>query len=271
MKWTFAPVLALAALSEVCAVVVQRTPAGSPERAAAALLLVLVLPGLALRRLLMRGESGGLLLVPALSLALTILVSAGLYVAGIRLGLTSWSQSLAAAVICFALASLPWRTSLTGAHRHRIRLSAVTTIAILCAVGLVASATIVTARSVHRQHREDRFTQLWALPGGDRITVGIYNHEGSARRYLLRARLGRRLLRSEMIPVAAGASWTRTLALLGRGNLRFSVTARGQGPRVYRWVELHAVGSPPPSSRPRRTTGPRAPPSAPRSGGRGRR
>lgn len=270
MKWTFAPVVALAALSEVCAVVVQRTPAGSPERVTAALLLVLVLPGLALRRLLMRSERRSLLLVPALSLAVTILVSAGLYVAGIRLGVTSWSQSLAAAASCFALASLPWRTSVTGTHSRRLRLSAVTTIAILCAVGLVAAAATVTARSVRRQQREDRFTQLWALRSGDRVTVGIYNHEGSAQRYLLRARVGRRLLSSETVPVTAGATWTSTLARPGRGTIRFSVTARGPGPRVFRWVELH-VGSPPRSSRSRRPIAPRGASGAARSGGRGRR
>ena len=245
----FAVTVGLGAVA--CAIVVLWTPAASPERVIAALLLGFTLPGTAILLLMPARGSGRaemLLFAVGVSIALLILDSFALYVVGIRLNRVSWAWSLTAiTVMCAALSRVnprrPWvAPSLALAPKGGSTARADTAIVALGAVAaaiLLAVAAVITAHSVAHRANSDHFTQLWALPdsaAANSVTVGMFNHEGRPLHYALEVSHDGQLLRSQTVSLPAGGRWSETIRTVS-GPLRFSVTSTGQHP-VSRWVEL---------------------------------
>lgn len=218
-------------LTAASTAVVLTAAAHSPQRIVAALLLVLVLPGLAALLLLRSTDRplprppDGLLLVPALSIAIVILDSAGMYVSGIRLDLHSWTISLAVITASLTIAgavrlALGRRVpdELAGSRRPRGRRqliargahTLVLVEALLIACGMLAGAGALTYASVNSRNNADRFSQLWLLPsasGSRSATVGIFNHQGATVSYRLEVSANGHEIRSQRVNLANGASW----------------------------------------------------------------
>ena len=246
--------VALVAVAGACAALVVDTPAGSPERVTASLLLALALPGIALVRLLPGagyGRAGELLLALGASVAVLVLDSALLYILRLRLDLRSWAWSLAAITAVCAVASLVRRCPRSDGAPHPVSAgrrpaigrsgAAVGGLAGACVAALLVATVLITGHSVTHRSGADHFTQLWALPSPAKtgqITVGLYNHQGRAHAYRLAVRRRGRLLRAQTVALRSGGRWTATLSgLPARGSVRVSV--RSNGPhRVHRWVEI---------------------------------
>jgi len=234
-------------LAGACLAVILTTPASSPERVAAALALIFVLPGLGvLEALPVRGIRGlGLLvLVPAVSLAVVILDSAALYVCNVQLGTRAWTVSLAAiAVVAAQLGILRSAGHVRWRWRGgRVRVAFGGLAAMIAGGVLLAAAVVATAGSASKQRRDDRYTQLWALPdptGARAATVGIYNHEGAAQTYVLRAHeTGRTLTIS--VTIGSGGTWSSRVSYpAGERSLRVNLSMNGNPAPVYRWVQLN--------------------------------
>jgi hypothetical protein len=229
----------------VCATLVLVAPSGSPERVVAALLLVFVLPGLALSRLVPVGRTGAggtALLALSLSVVAVILVSAGLYAVGARLDLTSWALSLAAVTVLAELAALFAGTGDVVRMPPRVPVPATLAVAGLCAAALLTGAGIVTATSVQRRERSDRFTQLWAMRangGNAAVTIGVANHEGMVKHYRVAVLGDGRTLWQRAVSLGAGQVWTTAVSRPPSvGDLRVNLTAAGS-PHLRRWVALH--------------------------------
>ena len=239
----------LAALAGGCVAVVLCTPSGSPERVAAALLLLLLLPGMAALALLRSGAAdhpvGHALLAVGLSLAIVVLASGAVYVVGIRLDERSWAIAVGAITVGLAAGATlrrapvqPWPRPAISIHRLLPLLAGV-----VVAAGLLAGATLATVSSVRHRDRDDRFTQLWALPaagGATAADIGIANHEGASNTYALRVYVNGHLTRTSQVRVGSGQSWTAEQRFAaGARSVRITLTLPGVAQRPYRWVELH--------------------------------
>lgn len=239
----------LAAAAGGCVAVVLATPSSSPERVAAALLLLLILPGTAALSLLRpdaeRHHGGEILLAVALSLAIVILASVAQYVVGIRLDEHSWAISVGAITLALAAGaairrapSQRWTRPVTS-----LRVLLPPFAGALVAAGLLAGATLATVGSVRHREREDRFTQLWALPASGRdptASVGIANHEGASKTYTIRVYVNARLTRTAKVTLASGQSWSADEHYSAAARtVRITLTLAGFPKTPYRWVELH--------------------------------
>jgi uncharacterized membrane protein len=247
MRSRLLPVRFVVTLSSVCAATVALAPAGAPERAVAAMLLVFLLPGLGLSELVPVapgiGAAGRALLAVALSVAAVILDSGALYVADVRLGLDSWALSLAGiAIACSAGSLLRRRAPLDAPRVPRIHLHVPLVVATACAAAVLTGTTLLTVSSVAHRARVDHFTQLWALPAtapSREVRIGIYNHEGTSETYRLVVRSDRHVVRTQTVPVALTQSWTTTqLRPKGASDLTISISRIGAGAAVRRSVEL---------------------------------
>ena len=249
---------AVALVAIACAALVVSTPAASPERVIAALLLALALPGIALIELLPgaeRGWTGAVLLALGVSIAVLVLDSGLIYILGVPLDLASWGWSLAAITAGSAVASSVCRRPEPHGARHPVPAgrrpalgrpgAAVGGLAGACVAGLLVATVLITAHSVTQRSSADHFTQLWALPSTTttgQITVGLYNHQGRAHTYLLTVRRSGKLLRDRTVALHSGGRWTATLSKLPAGVIRISTTSNRPG-RVHRRVKLWLGGS----------------------------
>ncbi len=266
-----APLLAAAAVAVALA-----APSRSPERVVAALLLVLALPGVPGSRLLRpsRGDAERdgswpagaferLLLIPALSIALVILDSVALYVAGVKLDLDSWTLSLAAITVALGIVELLPFARPRHAEAGRRAVRGVSRPAREHAAGCACARRFTCGRARHgdaggrgsahiRQRHQprhaDHFTQLWLLPsaGGHRSSaIGVFNHQGSHGSYRLRV-FANGVRSAHSCDVGNGATWR------GRNRIRHT-------PRRCVWRFADAGGAPqvtmlhiyPPPPRPR--------------------
>jgi uncharacterized membrane protein len=218
----------VATVAGLCAAVIELLPAGNPARAIAALLLVLVLPGVALL-----GASGasrpptpieGRVWETGLSIGATILVTLALYAVGVKLDLSSWTLALTALT---ALTCAVWTIRAPANTRsfrfRRPPAPALRKLALLAAaLMLMGGAAAVTVNSVSRTDAASHFTQLWILPAtathGD-VRIGIYNHEGHDQTYAVEVRRGdRELLALPAVRVRAHTSWTRLVSVPAGGR-----------------------------------------------------
>jgi uncharacterized protein YfiM (DUF2279 family) len=245
--------LLLSAVTVGCAAVVLSTPARSPERVAAALLLLLALPGTAAASAL-RARTGSLtgstaLMCGALSIAIVILVSGGLYAVGIRLDARSWTIAVGSVTILLSAAGaitsrtlVPRRWSRPPALRVLFPLLA----GALIAGCLLAGATLATVDSVRHRDQADRFTQLWALPaagGTAAAEVGVSNHQSTSERYTLRVSVNGRPADRRIVNLRSGQSWTAQQDFpAGTRTVRVTLSLAGSTSDPYRWVELHFAG-----------------------------
>jgi hypothetical protein len=240
----------LAAAIAGCAVLVWVTPSGSAERVLGALLLLFVLPGAALGRLLWppeaRQSGAGLLLSPALSVALVILDSAVLHVSGIRLQQRSWTASIGAIGVALCVLGIFWpRTVSPRRDRRRFPragLVAPLVAAVVLSGAILAGSGLITAGSVRHQQRVDHFTELWMLPaasGAHTATIGIYNHEGATRTFLTRYYLNGHFKFRRSVVVAANRSWTTTESFPARSKrVRVTIASPGDPGSVLHSVRI---------------------------------
>jgi uncharacterized membrane protein len=247
-----APSLAAASLAgagaAICTPLVILLPSGEPLRVAAALLLILVIPGLALSEAL---SSFGRLhgperasVVTGLSLAAAVLSSLALYAVGIRLSVASWTSCLGAiTLLSCAVATL--RALRSGGRRGavapaRSRPRATTVVWFGVSVLALVASAIIAARSTTRTEKGSHFTQLWIIPGDKAGTalIGIYNHEGMSQSYSLEVRQGARVL--QLIPsvdVSDIHTWTEAAPpSIGHRQLTVVIRRGGLNTPVYRRV-----------------------------------
>jgi hypothetical protein len=240
-----------AVLGIVATVLVLAMPASSPLRAVSAMLLILLLPGVGIARLLTEpanwhfGVERGLMVL-LLSLASVVLCSVGLYVFGAPLNAESWTLSQGVVVVVAALVNLAANPRASSGKRSVARVGRLRRTFLVVGVLLpVAGATAVTIPSVRHRDARDHFTQLWAQPADDDrvIAIGVYNHEGMSRRYLLEV-TGAKGASEYSALVPPRTTWTTAVARdpkveVFRAVLRGSVTAAGP-----QSVELHLPPGP---------------------------
>ncbi|HZU59327.1 MAG TPA: hypothetical protein VE983_00075 [Solirubrobacteraceae bacterium] len=246
--------LGLSATTGLCAAGVWLTASGSPERAIAAFLLLLLLPGLAVTRLLPQAqdEPGGarLLLTLAISLAVVIIDSAVLYVAGIRLDVHSWTLSVGGITFVALVAGLLARAPASRGLAPRPQLSQVAAISagVLVAGALIVGAVLTTQAGVRAQAQADRFTALWALPMGQGppgVRIGVFNHQGAAESYVLSVSVNGSPYASLNPTVQPGGRWETSLPVSPRGHqLIVRLSSVSRSPSIQRTVQLRLTPTP---------------------------
>lgn len=241
----------LVALTAASGAAVWVLPSGSVGRVIAGCLLVLVLPGFALAELLAGPEpyrgAGRILLIPGLSVSVVILVSAVLYVTGVRLDLHSWDISVGAVTVVAAVAGAIARSPVQDLVSLPVKPLAILLVGAILSGCLLAATVLATTHSVRQSERADRFTQLWALPTGPgrrSARIGVYNHEGRATTYVLRTFLDSRLASTRSISVRSGVTWTATRKLARRvRTMRVTLSLASAPDTLFRAVHLNLVPS----------------------------
>lgn len=234
-------------LAAVCAAVASFPGIPEPARAAAAVPLVLVLPGYALasaafgRRRLDPAER--VLLTAALSLAAAVLVALCLDVTPWGLHRRSWAVGLAALTVASALAAAirrqdrPVRLRALGPTRAQAAV-------IGCGAVLVGVAIWLAARPLPASGG-DGYTALWLLPAPaspDVVRVGVWSGELEPTTYRVSLRLGTRVLRMWHLRLATSGRWEVRVALPRGGGELVALLYRGPRDAVYRRVDLRRGG-----------------------------
>lgn len=233
-----------------------------PLRAVFALQLILVLPGYALTALALGKQVRGaarVALVVGVSLAATALLGVVLNLLPSGLTTDAWAVALAGVTIIAALAALRrrllererWRAATWRAVWPGGRPAALFALA---AVAVAAAIVIGDTGALHQQ-REEKFTQLWILPGtsGHTVQVGVKNGTPAPRTYRLvlaatpgsgASLLGPRVLQAwPRISLPPGEQWQATLRVpdaLGRQRLQGQLYRAGSA-SVFRHVDLAAT------------------------------
>jgi uncharacterized membrane protein len=239
----------VAVLSVVCALVTA-SGAGEPMRVAAALPLLLVLPGYALTSALFaRSRCDGVervLLALALSLAAAVVVALGLDVAW-RLDRTSWAISLATVTVASAF---------VGVARHRdrplairrspaLRPSLAQTAALAGSLILVAGAFWLATRPLAVRSAQG-YTALWLVPDGaspGTVRVGVRSGELEPSAYRVALRVGRRVVRRWDLRLTPAARWESDVVVRTANRKVTAVLYRGRSREPYRLVALRGGGS----------------------------
>jgi hypothetical protein len=107
---------------------------------------------------------------------------------------------------------------------------------VAAAIGGVAIA--VATSGVHEQQSRQRFASLWAVPSGERVEAGVWNH-GAPARYRLEVRSGGRPVESRQLRLAPNQRWSALLgpAVSASGPETMITLYHGRVP--YRSVELN--------------------------------
>ncbi len=222
-------VIALAAA--ICAVILCSGIEPASIRIIPAVLLMFLLPGLALALALPRaaGWPERLAIALAASMSLLALAAVALDALGIEIGSTQITVVLAVLTVAICAAVALWSEpdhapplpSLRAISRRDAAFVAV-------GVALLAGAGVISALSVERQRDRDTFTQLWALPAPgqtDVAQVGITNHEGDARTYVVSTTIGRGDVMRRQVSLADGeTSVYEQLVEPDAGPLRVSLS-----------------------------------------------
>jgi uncharacterized membrane protein len=235
--------------------------APAPIRVASGLTLYLILPGLAIMRVIrFRTRIEGterLLLVPGVSVAIVVITGLLLNTAHIRLTTTNWAIALGVVTAAGLLAGAKledahevrpqsrrpraWQTTASAGGRRSlgIGLAAVLAVAALA----VSGAVVIGVLGQRDRDRESAFTELWALPGprsGSAIRLGVRSYERGDVHYRIRVSIEGRVVRSQPLMLRPGQTWHSSQPAAKRGE-RVDVTllASARGP-VYREVHLTA-------------------------------
>jgi uncharacterized membrane protein len=215
-----------------------------------ALVAVLVAPGyLLLLALFPRGgprDAERVMLVIGVSLAVTVISGLILQLTpqGITAARVDWVLGAIVLVLAVCAAVRVWmsRRAAPSADGQRadFRLRA----AVLGAPLLLAGALGVVAFVIARDDaigvsRRSSFTQLWLLPRHGGAQLGVASFEHGARRFTITVTAGRRVLDRTAITLAAGATYTRNIALTPRQSVTKRIEARlfvGDSTVPYRMV-----------------------------------
>jgi uncharacterized membrane protein len=226
-----------------------------PLRVAAGLVLVLVLPGLAATRALHpRGRTEQLLLIPGLSLSISILVGLIAYAANFRLTTGVWAVALGLATIAGLVAGFKpgsvdegraevGYAPLRGGLLPRPPSLQSSVGPLLVVAGCLATAlAVVVAINGQRHAPTPGFTELWAIRTHTgkvpSVALGVRSHEWSDTRYRLRISVPGRAARVQSIQLRPGQSWQRR-EKLGTSKAGVTVTlTKLPGHLAYRHVHL---------------------------------
>ena len=203
--------------------------------------LVLVLPGYALLEAI-GGEALGreqrVVLVPALSIALDVVVA--LLVNFLPSGLTarSWAIALAAVVLaaCVGAALRGAGTERAGAPGVRVRWADVVALAVALAV--IAGAAVL-ARTPLAAKRAQGYTILALARGpGSTVVVDVRSGELAPTRYRLVVTAGKTVYRKETFELEPGSRRSVRVAVGSRTRPVAADLYRGKQARTYRRVHL---------------------------------
>lgn len=169
--------------------------AGDALRVAAALPLVLVVPGYAVLSALLPGRglepSAKLAVSFGLSIAVAILGGLLLDVTSVGFGTQTWAIFLAGVTVTACLASAllrpqGHREARDAPRRRRFSVLAFTSFGAAVLIG--AAAVAISRESAQERDREFRFTELSLLPSpeGDGYVAEVTNRERTRQRYTLR-------------------------------------------------------------------------------------
>jgi uncharacterized membrane protein len=216
-------------------------------RLLAGLPLVLALPGYALGYVLLGSRALGtaerVALSVALSLTMTILGTLVLDVLSLPLSRRTWSLFLGTITVAAAVAGDVGSSELRRDPRTwrvpRVRDAA----AVGLALALAAAAVVLARTPLHPPRGVTGYTQLWVLPRGPGVEVGIASRELGPVRYRLDVSTGEDVERRwTQLRLEPGEQWTRVLSGRSLGRPGEAVTARlfrADQPRsAYRRVRL---------------------------------
>lgn len=212
-----ADVLIAAALAVAAIALAAFGLAGSAPAAIAGSLFVLVAPGYAAQAALFPGRApgAGVRCMLALGLSLSFAVVGGFVLNAFPPGLTptSWAALLGALTVAAGAVAIARRDAAsTPASFPRVphpRNAALWGAAIV----IVAAAFVMDVRSAATQPRPG-FTQLWLLPAGASVRLGVRNEERGSVTYDLRLQVGGRTVqRWPAITLKPDETWSQTFAL----------------------------------------------------------
>lgn len=240
-RWTDLDVVA--ALAVLAAAAAAALPASLVVvRAPLAVALVLVLPGYALTAALftparLRPAERAVVTV-ALSIAATILVGLLLYLVGIRLKATPWTELLAAIAVV-GTAEARRRGHAQRLQLHAARLNGPEVAAIAASVLLLGAAAAVGFSPLAAPKGTEAQSVVWVAPKtAQSVRFGVISEQLRTTSYTVEVLIGSRPpLRFGQIRLAPGATWTRAAAT-GSGSPRVRVLLRrvGGGQSVYRYA-----------------------------------
>jgi uncharacterized membrane protein len=232
----------------------------APIRVAAGLTL-LFLPGLVITRVIQtRTPVEGteqLLLVPAMSLAVSVITGLVLNSAHIPLTTGSWAITLglvsAAGLVLTTIherehevgrhpRGLPaWRTAASRGGRRSLGIEAAAMFVV--AALAVSAAVVIGVVGQGDRNRETAFTELWAVPApgsAPAVRLGVRSHERGAVRYRIRVSIDGRVVRSQPLTLRPGQSWHSTQPVTGSGErVDVALLTSPRGP-IYRAVHVTA-------------------------------
>lgn len=215
----------------------------TPLQAAVALPLCLYLPGSQLRRALLPqtgAESVADDVLTALGLSLALLA-----VGGILLNLFSVGAHPATWLVYLTFVTLGSEfkaCARKGSGVPQIGKLAIGSLFKWFPVGLmlssVLSAAILISVSGAERQQFSGFAQLWLIPTSPgAYQIGVANHTGHADAYLIRLRVGARLVRAWHIILPSGRSWSGDIRLLARADISGQLFRQGSA-TPYRYVRI---------------------------------
>jgi hypothetical protein len=223
-----------------------------------ALFLAFLAPGYLLLRALypQNGPTGAERWALVIGCSIAIVVIQGLLLeltpGGITATGTAWAMGVTVvglAAIAVARARregqrlLPRRGSLRSRNGSVLRLAAPCLIVVL--LGIVA--VDIARDSATDASRRSSFTQLWLIPHGDELQLGVKSFEPESTRFALTVSVGRRELTHYDFALPAASTFTKRLALPRSASATDPVAARlfiGAGDHPYRqvsWVPAEEV------------------------------
>jgi hypothetical protein len=258
-RWRTVPTLAFTLAAAELAIAL----APSPIRVVAGLTLVL-LSGLVTTRVIQArlplGRAERLVIVPALSLALTVVAGLLLNAAELRLTRASWAVALGLVTAAGLLAmtmleeghqvgrgtpnvrATPPAMWNGGPRTLPIGPSSMFAMALLA----VGAAIVIGVLGGRASDSKAQFTELWALPGArsaPAVRLGMRSHQRGDTRYTIRVAIEGRVVRSQAVTLRPGQTWFGMQAVPRAGErVDVALLTSRQG-RVYRQVHVTSTSS----------------------------
>jgi uncharacterized membrane protein len=229
----------------------------APVRVVAGLALALILPGLAITRVLGRAQverAEQLLLVPGMSVVIAIITGLVLNGAHVHLTRESWAISLGVVTAAgLAIGAMRERheevgkdprresarpagaASVAGRRMRGVVVAALLAVAALAAIGALAIGAL------GQRYRGHGFTDLWALPGRSALSavrLGVVSHERHEARYQIRVSVDGREVETQEITLRPGQAWQSTQPVTKPGELVEVRLDHWPHGTIYRHVRL---------------------------------
>jgi hypothetical protein len=186
-------------------------------RSVVALPLVFVLPGYVLLEALSPRDAGDranerVALTIGLSLAVCALgaLLLNLFTPGLRA--STWTALLGSVTVLGAAAAMTRRDpNVRPALRRPRPRSVIGGCAAATAILAIVVAMLISHHGAEQQAAGQRFSQLWMLPEGGEITVGVHSEEPVARRSTLELAVDGRVKSSWTLALAPNQTWVKHL------------------------------------------------------------